>query len=132
MADITLLHNTRCSTSRAALAAAEGQDVEVVQYLKQPLNRTELLDLLAKLEDAPSDLVRRDPLFRELGLTDAAVSTAEQVASVLAEHPQLMQRPVLVRGQRAIIGRPKDRVPAFLRRRVTAQSPQDGASTGAG
>lgn len=115
MADVTLLHNTRCSTSRAALAAAEGQDVEVVEYLKNPLTRAELVDLLGKLEDEPSDLVRRDPLFRELGFSEDDVRTADQVADVLAEHPKLMQRPVLIRGDRAIIGRPKDRVPAFLR-----------------
>ena len=117
MADFTLLHNPRCSTSRAALEEVEtaGVDTDVVRYLSEPLDRAALLDLLGKLEDEPSDLVRRDKLFTELGLTDADVRTPEQVADVLAEHPRLMQRPVLVRGDRAIIGRPKDRVPAFLR-----------------
>lgn len=116
MAETTVLHNPRCSTSRAALDAAQeaGVDVKVVQYLKEPLTREALLELLGKLEDAPSDLVRRDATFKELGLTDADVATPEQVADLLVEHPKLMQRPVLVRGNRAIIGRPKDRVPAFL------------------
>ncbi|GAB3585319.1 ArsC/Spx/MgsR family protein [Calidifontibacter terrae] len=115
MSDVTVLHNPRCSTSRAALDAAEGQDVEEVQYLKHPLTRAELLDLITKLEDEPADLVRRDPLFHQLGLADDDVRTPEQVADLLAEHPKLMQRPVLIRGDRAIIGRPKERVPAFLR-----------------
>lgn len=116
MAELTLLHNPRCSTSRAALDEIEsaGTEVEVVRYLTTPLDEAALRDLLDKLEDAPADLVRRDATFRELGLGDDDVATADQVARLLAEHPKLMQRPVLVRGDRAIIGRPKDRVPAFL------------------
>ncbi len=58
--------------------------------------------------------MRRDAKFKSYGLTDADVATAEQVADVLAEHPELLQRPVLVQGRRAIIGRPKDRVDPFL------------------
>lgn len=116
MSSVTILHNQRCSTSCAALERIEGAAVEaeVVDYLRRPLDAAALGDLLDKLEDAPSDLVRRDPHFAELGLTDADVATREQVITVLAEHPRLMQRPVIVKGDRAIIGRPKDRVVAFL------------------
>lgn len=116
MADVTILHNPRCSTSRSALDQAKesGTEVEVVQYLKEPLTETGLRDLLAKLEDPPTDLVRRDATFKELGLTDGEVVTRDQVVAVLLRHPELMQRPVLIRGDRAIIGRPKDRVPSFL------------------
>jgi arsenate reductase len=114
--DVTILHNNRCSTSRAAMERIEQAHVpaEVVDYLRRPLDAAALGDLLDKLEDAPTDLVRRDPYFTELGLTDADVETREQVVAVLAEHPRLMQRPVLVKGDRAIIGRPKERVAAFL------------------
>ncbi|NLG20202.1 MAG: arsenate reductase (glutaredoxin) [Actinomycetales bacterium] len=116
MPHITLLHNPRCSTSRAALDQVEsaGVDAEVVRYLSTPLDEAQLRDLIDKLEDPVTDLVRRDAAFAELGLTDADVATTDQVVAVLLEHPRLMQRPVLVRGDRAIIGRPKDRVPAFL------------------
>ncbi|HEX2704528.1 MAG TPA: ArsC/Spx/MgsR family protein [Candidatus Lustribacter sp.] len=116
MADLTILHNARCSTSRAALETivAAGISAEVLTYLTHPLDAAALGDLVDKLEDPPTDLVRRDPYFAGLGLTDADVATREQVVAVLAEHPRLMQRPVLVRGSRAIIGRPKDRVAAFL------------------
>jgi arsenate reductase (glutaredoxin) len=116
VAALTILHNPRCSTSRHAMDAVEaaGADAEVVQYLKTPLDRAALLDLLAKLEDPPADLVRKDGHFAELGLDAADYTTPESVADLLIEHPRLMQRPVLVRGDRAIIGRPKDRVPAFL------------------
>lgn len=116
MADVTVYHNPRCSTSRAALeaAAASGVDVNVVAYLKTPLDEAALRDLLGRLEDAPTDLVRRDQNFKAAGLTDADVATPDQVVEVLVAHPELMQRPVLARGDRAIIGRPKGRVPAFL------------------
>lgn len=116
MADVTIFHNTACSTSRHALdeAGAMGADPEVVQYLKHPLDRQALLDLIAKLEDPPADLVRKDGFFKDLGLDAGAYTTPEQVADLLVDHPRLMQRPVLVRGDRAIIGRPKDRVAAFL------------------
>lgn len=116
MADVTLLHNPKCSTSRHALEVVEGEgvDADVVQYLKEPLDEPALRELLAKLEDEPTELVRRDSFFKDQGLTDVDVATVDQVVAVLVEHPRLMQRPVLVRGDRAIIGRPKDRVAPFV------------------
>jgi arsenate reductase len=116
MADVTLFHNPNCSTSRHALdeVGAAGADAEVVQYLKEPLDRQGILDLLAKLEDPPADLVRKDGVFADQGLDADDYTTPEAVADLLVTHPRLMQRPVLVRGDRAIIGRPKDRVAAFL------------------
>ncbi|WP_020143163.1 arsenate reductase (glutaredoxin) [Terracoccus sp. 273MFTsu3.1] len=116
MSDVTILHNKRCSTSRAAVERLDDAHVEaeVVDYLRHPLDAAALEDLLDKLEDPPTDLVRRDAYFAELGLTDADVESRQQVVAVLAEHPRLLQRPVLVKGDRAIIGRPKERVAAFL------------------
>ena len=116
MADVTLFHNPNCSTSRHALGETEaaGTDTEVVQYLKAPLDRQGLLDLMAKLEDPPADLVRKDGFFKDQALNADDYTTPEAVADLLVEHPRLMQRPVLVKGDRAIIGRPKDRVPTFL------------------
>lgn len=116
MAELTVLHNPRCSTSRHAVdvVTEAGVDAEVVQYLRTPLERSQLLDLIARLEDPPAALVRKDAFFTEQGLSAEDYTTPEQVADLLVEHPRLMQRPVLVRGDRAIIGRPKDRVAAFL------------------
>lgn len=96
------------------VAEQAGVEVDTVQYLKTPLDEPALRTLLGQLEDPATDLVRRDANFKELGLTDADVADEDQVVKVLLEHPNLMQRPVLVRGGRAIIGRPKDRVPEFL------------------
>jgi arsenate reductase len=118
MAEVTIWHNPNCSTSRFAVEAAEeaGVEVDLRKYLlvAQRPSREEIVELLGQLEDPPTDLVRRDAKFKGYGLDDAQVQTAEQVADVLAEHPELLQRPVLVRGARAIIGRPKDRVAPFL------------------
>ena len=112
----TVLHNPACSTSRHAVeAAAEaGVDIEVVPYLKQPLDRAALLALLARLEDEPAALVRKDSFFKAQGLDADDYTTPEQVADLLVQHPRLMERPVLVRDDVAIIGRPKARADAFL------------------
>lgn len=91
-----------------------GVDADVVPYLTAPLDRAALLDLIAKLEDAPADLVRKDGFFADQGLSAEDYMTPEAVADLLVEHPRLMQRPVLVKGDRAIIGRPKERVAEFL------------------
>ncbi len=117
MPDVTILHNPNCSTSRHATdaAASNGVDVEVVQYLKAPPDRAALEAVIDRLEDPVADLVRKDGHFRDLGLDADDYVTSEAVIELLLEHPRLMQRPVLVRGARAIIGRPKDRVEPFLR-----------------
>jgi arsenate reductase len=117
MADVTVLHNPACSTSRHAIdtAAEAGVEVDEVRYLKEPLDRGALLDLLEKLEDEPAALVRKDSFFKDQGLDAADYTTPEQVADLLVQHPRLMERPVLVRGEHAIIGRPKSRADAFLR-----------------
>jgi arsenate reductase (glutaredoxin) len=116
MADITILHNQNCSTSRQALdrASEAGVEVDVVQYLRTPPDRAMLESIVAKLDDPVADLVRKDKRFAELGLDADDYTTADAVIDLLLREPALMQRPVLVRGDRAIIGRPKDRVPAFL------------------
>ena len=95
-------------------ASAAGVAADVVEYLKTPLDAAALGDLLDKLEDPETDLVRRDAFFSQSGLTEADVQTRDQIVAVLVQHPRLLQRPVIVKGDRAIIGRPKDRVAAFL------------------
>ena len=118
MADITIYHDPNCSSSRAATDAADelGIGVDIRRYKLKAERPTvaELTGLLAILEDEPTTLVRRDANFEKLGLSDADVQTPEQVAEVLAAHPEMIQRPVLVADGAAIIGRPKDRVVPFL------------------
>ena len=118
MADVTIFHNPNCSSSRAATEIADelGVDVDIRRYQLKAERPTveELRDLLGILEDEPTALVRRDATFTKLGLADADVQSAEQVAVVLAAHPELIQRPVLVVEGAAVIGRPKDRIAPFL------------------
>jgi arsenate reductase (glutaredoxin) len=111
MADVTVYHNPNCSTSKSVLAMAEdaGVEVDVVQYLKTPPTRQRLTWLVEHLDGPVADLVRKDPFFKELGLDAADYTEPAAVVDLLLEHPRLMQRPVLVKGDRVVIGRPKDR-----------------------
>lgn len=118
MGDLQIYHNPNCSTSRFAVQAADdaGVEYDLVKYMlkSQRPGRERFEELIDKLEDPVTDLVRRDANFKKLGLTEDDVATRDGVLDVLTEHPQLLQRPVLVKGNRAIIGRPKDRVAEFL------------------
>lgn len=116
MADVTVYHNPNCSSSRTALQMAEdaGVDVDVVQYLKTKPDADELRSIVAKLDGPVTEMVRRDATFQQLGLTDADVETADQVVAILAANPKLLQRPIVVRGDRAVVGRPKERIADIL------------------
>jgi arsenate reductase (glutaredoxin) len=89
-------------------------DVNLVLYQKTPPDEATLRWIIEHLEDPITDLVRRDSVFTKMALTDADVETADQIVAVLTKTPRLMQRPVVVHGNKAIIGRPKDRIRALL------------------
>lgn len=91
-----------------------GVEVEVVEYLKQKPDRTTLERIVSILEDPVADLVRKDSVFAKLGLRAEEYAAPEQVVELLLRHPRLLQRPILVRGDRAVIGRPRARVATFL------------------
>jgi arsenate reductase len=91
-----------------------GVDHDVVLYIKEPPNAATLREIIAKLEDPPTDLVRRDSKFKKLELTDDDVATVDQIVDILVKHKQLLQRPVVVTPDKAIIGRPKQRVAELL------------------
>ena len=100
-----------------ALAVAEGLGVkhDVVLYIKEPPGREELKTILSGLEDPVEDLVRKDSKFKKLELNpDDFVDNPEAVIEILIKHKQLLQRPVLVKDGKAIIGRPKQRIYDFL------------------
>ena len=97
-----------------SIAAELGADAESVLYLKTPPDAATLRSIIAKLEDPVTDLVRRDSLWKKLGLTDADAQTDDQVVDLLVRHKQLLQRPVVVTKKKAIVGRPKDRVRTLL------------------
>lgn len=115
MGDVTIFHNPRCSKSRAAMEEAEvaGTVVTEVRYLTEPPDRAALERLVAILEDPVETLVRAGDA-RSMGVDVPEAGDTAAVVEVLLAHPELMERPVLVKGDRAIIGRPTDRVGPFL------------------
>jgi arsenate reductase len=116
MSSITIYHNPNCSKSRGALEIlqASGEPFETIEYLEHPLSVEEIQALLAVLSSEPGDLLRKDSHFKELGLNESDYASVDSVAALLAEHPRLMQRPVVVRGTRAVIARPSELVESLL------------------
>ncbi len=116
MADPVIFHNPKCSTSCHALATAAdlGVKVEVVEYLKTPPDRTRLKFLVDHLEGPVADLVRKDAYFKELGLDADDYTSPKAVIDLLEREPRLLQRPLVVKGDRVVIGRPKERVAELL------------------
>ena len=113
---IVIYHNPRCSKSRQTLALIRdrGVEPEIVEYLKTPLDREALQNLLRVLGMTARDLVRSgEAPYRELGLAEPDTSEDDLIAAIAA-HPILMQRPVVRRGGRAVVGRPPERVADLL------------------
>ncbi len=97
-----------------SIATELGVPTNLVIYNKTPPDAATLAAIIAKLEDPVTNLVRRDSQWAKLGLTEADAETPEQVIALLIKHKMLLQRPLLVTDDTAIIGRPKDRVRALL------------------
>lgn len=116
MSDIRLYHNPNCSKSRGALELLEDKDAQtqVIEYLKTPLSRGEIEEVLDLLPEEPAALVRHDKNFKSLGLDPEAYRSAEEVTTLLLEHPELMQRPIAIREKKALIARPSERVLELL------------------
>jgi arsenate reductase len=113
---LLVYHNPVCSKSRGALEILDDRGVEhdVVEYLKQPLERADFERILDAIPDEPAELVRKDKRFAELGLDEADYTTREAVIDLLLEHPELMQRPVVFKGDEARICRPSEIVNELL------------------
>lgn len=111
-----IYHNPRCSKSRQALELLRerGVEPEVVEYLKTPPDVATLTRLLGQLGLRPRDLLRtKEPEYRAAGLDDPGLEDAALVRAMV-EHPRLIERPIVVAGKRAILGRPPERVLELL------------------
>lgn len=97
-----------------SIAEELGVDADVVLYLKTPPSAATLRGIVERLEDPVDALVRRDSLWQRLGLGEGDVATVDQVIDLLVRHRQLLQRPVVVTDEKAIVGRPKERVRELL------------------
>ncbi len=116
MEKVTVFHNPRCSKSRAVLALLEENDIspEIVYYLETPLDSEALEEVLQKLGMHVRDVLRRsEPEFEALGLEDESLAD-EIVLDLLVKHPILLQRPIVIVGSHAIIGRPPENVLRFI------------------
>ncbi|AXA56634.1 arsenate reductase (glutaredoxin) [Pseudomonas thivervalensis] len=116
MTDLTLYHNPRCSKSRGALELLEARGLTptVVRYLDTPLDAAQLERLLGKLGISARQLLRTgEDEYKALNLADASLSQAQLIAAIAA-HPKLMERPILEAGEKAMIGRPPEKILEIL------------------
>jgi arsenate reductase len=113
---VKIYHNPRCGKSRQTLALIReaGIEPQVVEYLETPPTAAELDKLLKLLGMEPQQLMRTgEAVYKELGLAQQKLSRTEAIR-ILAEHPILIERPIVVRGKRAVLGRPPENVQALL------------------
>ncbi len=116
MSEVTIYHNPGCSKSRQTLALLEANGVTptIVLYLENPPDATELRHILALLKLTPSDLLRtRESEYEALDLGNPARSDDELIAAMVA-NPILIERPIVVKGSRAAIGRPPEQALEIL------------------
>jgi arsenate reductase len=113
---ITVYEKPTCTKCREMdkFLRENGVDFSKVNYYLEPLSKKKLTELIAKMKISPRDLLRKsEPVYRELGLANDEFTDA-QLISLMVEHPDLMQRPIVERGNRAILGRPTENVKELL------------------
>jgi arsenate reductase (glutaredoxin) len=113
---ITVYEKPTCTKCREMdrLLRESDVDFEKINYYIAPLTKKKLRDLLGKMKMSPRELLRTsEPIFRELGLAKGSF-TDDQIISLMIEHPDLIQRPIVERGDRAVLGRPTENVKALL------------------
>jgi arsenate reductase len=116
MSDVTIYHNPKCSKSRAALAILQERGIKpkVIEYLKTPPSADELRAIIAKLGIAPEQLVRKgEQVYKELH-AGKTLSDTQWIEAMVA-NPILIERPIVLRGKRAVLGRPPENVAQLLR-----------------
>ena len=114
---ITIFHNPKCSKSRGALELVDAQvtTYNLVEYLKAPPDRATLEHIAGNYDGPVADLIRTgDRTFTDLDIDPARLTTPAAVVEVLLHHPEVMQRPILVRGDAVVIARPPERVAELL------------------
>ena len=106
---IRIYHNPRCRKSREGLALLEdaGQEFEVIKYLETPLSKADLSAIIAKLAIKPLDLIRKNEAIWKSDYKGKTLSD-EAIIEAMVEHPKLIERPIVVNGDAAVIGRPKE------------------------
>ncbi|MBU0631913.1 arsenate reductase (glutaredoxin) [bacterium] len=112
---LTIWHNPKCSKSREALEILneKGVDAEVVKYLETTPTKEEIKEVLAKLNISARELMRtKEDVYKELGLKD--VSDEEKLIEAMVQNPKLIERPVVITDNKAVIGRPPEKILEIL------------------
>lgn len=112
---LKIYHNPRCAKSREGLEILEksGKDFEIVKYLDDVPSAEELRSLIGHLDIAPIDLVRKNETIWKENYKGKELSD-DQIIRALAEHPKLIERPIVVKGSKAVIGRPPENIKKLL------------------
>ena len=112
---IKIYHNPRCRKSREGLAFLEntGREFEVIRYLDNPLSRSEIENLLKALDMPAIDLVRKNEAIWKSDYKGKDLSNS-QVTAALSKHPKLIERPIVLRDNKAVVARPADKINELL------------------
>ena len=112
---VKIYHNPRCRKSRETLAIVEskGNDLEIIEYLKHPPSKEELTSIVQMLGVAPKDLIRKGEEVYKLNFKGKELSDQEWIDAMVS-HPVLIERPIVIAGNKAIIGRPPENVMKIL------------------
>lgn len=116
MSQVTIYHNPRCSKSRQTLALLEEQGIqpEIVQYLKDVPSPEQLKEVLNKLGFSARELLRtKEDAYKALNLANSELSDDDLIAAMLSQ-PKLIERPIVIKGEQAKIGRPPESVLEIL------------------
>ncbi|EAQ32517.1 MULTISPECIES: arsenate reductase (glutaredoxin) [Idiomarina] len=109
MSKVTIYHNPRCSKSRQTLELLQQHGIEptIIKYLETPPSQAELSSLLNKLDISPRQLMRtKEAVYKELKLADE--SDDEVLLTSMVNNPKLIERPIVVKGEKAVLGRPPE------------------------
>ncbi len=112
---VQIWHNPRCSKSRAGVKYLEdkGVEFEIVKYLDNPPSVKEIAEVLRKLGMGARELMRtKEAIYRELGLKNE--HDEQKLVEAMAAHPRLIERPVVINGDKAVVGRPAERIAEVL------------------
>jgi len=114
---ITIYVKPTCTTCRKTLKILkeDGSEFEEINYFEKPLTKKKLRELIKKLEVPPRDLLRKnEKIYKELGLSKKELSDAE-IIDLMVKHPDLIQRPIVIKGDKVILARPAEKIEGFIK-----------------
>ncbi|MDA8596548.1 arsenate reductase (glutaredoxin) [Flavobacteriaceae bacterium] len=112
---IKIYHNPRCTKSRQGLAYLEERSIqpEIIKYLDRGLTTEELKDILSKLNYSPLELIRKNEAIWKSDYKGKELSD-QQIIQSMVNHPKLMERPIIINGNKAVVGRPTEKIEEIL------------------